>query len=90
MHRARTFAQHEGSLPAAGHLARWVNDTERFLTDLVSRVFKVHLSEVHQANRVVNPMLRELDTLRELLHRPRWWERAKCPAQLDVRCLSPR
>ena len=40
MHRARNAAQHEGILPDATQLDRWVGDSERFLSNLVGTVFR--------------------------------------------------
>ena len=58
MHRARNAAQHEGILPDATQLDRWVGDSERFLSNLVGTVFRARLSEVHRADVLSSPLLR--------------------------------
>ncbi|MGA3221354.1 MAG: hypothetical protein ABSE77_20170 [Acidimicrobiales bacterium] len=59
MHRARNSAQHEGILPDAVHLGRWVGDAEQFLHDLVDAAFGVTLSQVRRADALSSPSSRE-------------------------------
>lgn len=60
LHRARNDAQHAGILPDPGQVARWAGDTETFLDKLIETTFQVHLTEVHRADALSNPVLREL------------------------------
>lgn len=60
LHAARNQAQHQGILPAADQLPRWIDETAALVTFLVQRCFDVELSTVGSATAVSEEQLAEL------------------------------
>lgn len=59
LHRSRNNVQHHGVLPASDHLPIWLPEVERYISSLVHAVFGVSLDDVHVADAVDDPDLRE-------------------------------
>lgn len=55
LHRMRNLVQHEGVLPAADQLPRWLAETESMCAHLIEACFKVSLNEVGSSDGVATP-----------------------------------
>jgi len=58
LHRMRNLVQHEGVLPAADQLPRWLAETESMCAHLIEACFKVSLNETGSSDGVADPELR--------------------------------
>jgi hypothetical protein len=60
LHAARNQAQHQGILPAADQLPRWIDETAALVTFLVQRCFDVELGTVGSATAVKEEKLAKI------------------------------